>query len=473
MNRIHLQHLQLHRLPFLDRVARLLDVRNSKLRHRHEALDVAAEVDDDALVHEPHDTTAHLGADRVGLADPQPRILLGLFHAERDFLFGLVDFQDDRFDRLADRHELRGVPDVPRPAHLGDVDQPFDARLELDERAVVRDRDDLALHARSNRILRGDVLPGIGLQLLQAERDALALPIDVEDFHLELLADLHHFGGMRHAAVAHVRDVQQAVHATQVDEGAEVGDVFHHTLPHLIDRQLLHQHVALRLALGFEQHAARDDDVAAAFVELDDLELEALAEQLVDIRNAAQRDLATGQERVHAHQVHDDAAFDLFHERAGDAFVLLMRFTDPLPDAHEVGLLLRQDDGAFLVLEVLEEDFDLVALFEALGILELVDWHHAFRLEADVENDGGVGHPQHLRFDDFAFLDIRERPLVQQGHFLDLVGRIFLVETGADAELRAGRFASRDVFFELFYVTCFYEHAVHRFGCEFEVVFTP
>src|SRR5439155_776848 len=205
-----------------------------------------------------------------------PRILLGLFHAERDLLLRLVHFEHDRLDRFADRHELRRMPDVSRPAHLGDVHQAFDTRLELDECAVVRDRDDLALHARSNRILRRDVLPGIGLQLLQAERDALALPVDVEDFHLELLADLHRLGRMRHAAVAHVGDVQQAIHAAQVDEGAEVGDVLDDALAHLVDRQLLHQHVAFRFALGLEQHAAGDDDVAAALVQLDDLELKSL-----------------------------------------------------------------------------------------------------------------------------------------------------------------------------------------------------
>src|SRR5712671_4484408 len=274
---------------------------------------------------------------------------------------------------------------------------------------------------------------------------------------------------MRHAAVAHVGDVEEAVDATQIDEGTEVGDVLDDAFAHLIDRQLFHEDVALRLALRLEQHAARHDDVAAALVELDDLELEALTQQLVDVWNAPQRDLASGQERVHAHQVDDHAAFDLLDQRTADAFVFLVRFADPLPDAHEVGFLFRKHDRAFLVFEVLEEDFDLVTFLETLRILELIDRHGAFRLEPDVENDGGVGYAQHFRLDDLAFLDIRQRPLVQQGHLLDLVGGIFLVEAGTDAELRAGRFTSGDVFFELFYVTCFYEHSVHRFGCGFEV----
>ena len=65
-------------------------------------------------------------------------------------------------------------------------------------------------------------------------RDALALPVDVEDLDLDLLADLHHLGRVRHAAVRHVGDVEQAVDAAQVDERAEVGDVLDHALPHLV-----------------------------------------------------------------------------------------------------------------------------------------------------------------------------------------------------------------------------------------------
>src|SRR6185503_2724620 len=318
----------------------------------------------------------------------------------------------------------------------------------------------------------GDVLPGIGLQLLQAERDALALPVDVEDLHLELLADLHHFGRVRHAAVAHIGDVQQAVHAAQVDEGAEVGDVLHDAFAYLGDRQLLHQDVALGLALGLEQHATRDDDVAAPLVQLDDLELEALAQQLIDVRDATQGDLAARQERVHSHQIHHDAALDLLDQRPRDAFVLLVRFANLFPDPHEVGFLLREDDRALLVLQVLEEDLDDVAFLQALGILELVDRDRAFRLEADVENDGGVGHPEHLRFDDFAFFDVRERAFVQLGHLRDLVRGILLVETGADTQNRVGGLFGGALFFGFLYVSVFffYQHSDTGLGLRFEVV---
>src|SRR5262245_5330753 len=144
---------------------------------------------------------------------------------------------------------------------------------------------------------------------------------------------------MRDAAPGHVGDVEQTVDAAEIDECTEVGDVLDDALSHLILRELLHQLLALAGALGLEDHAARDDDVAAALVELDDLELVLLTEQLVDVRHAAERDLRAGEERVDAHEVDDDATLDLLDEDAGHRLVGLVRDADALPHAHEVGLL--------------------------------------------------------------------------------------------------------------------------------------
>ena len=134
---------------------------------------------------------------------------------------------------------------VARPAHLADVHQAFDARLQLDEGAVVRDGYDLTLHPCTDRVLLGDVLPRIGVQLLEAEGDALALPIDVENLDLERLADLDHLAGVLDAAPRHVGDMQQAVDTAEIDECTEVGDVLDDALPHLILLELLHQLFAL------------------------------------------------------------------------------------------------------------------------------------------------------------------------------------------------------------------------------------
>ena len=80
----------------------------------------------------------------------------------------------------------------------------------------------------------------------------------------------------------------------------------------------------LRLALLLEDDAAAHHDVAAALVQLDDLEVEGLTDQVFDVRNATQCDLRAGQERVDAHQVHRHAALDLAGEHAGHLVVLFI-----------------------------------------------------------------------------------------------------------------------------------------------------
>src|SRR5689334_6307034 len=288
---------------------------------------------------------AHLSieprADRILLRKHHPRILLRLLHAERDLLFVRIDLEHHCFDRLTNRNELRRMADVAGPAHLADVNETFDARLQLDERAVVSDRNHLTRHARADRILLCDVLPRVALELLEAERDALAVPIDVEDFDFQLLADVNHLGRMLDASVRHVGDVEQSVDAAQIDECAEVGDVLDDSFAHLILLQLLHQLLALARPLLFEDDSARDNDVATALIKLDDLEVEGLAEQLVDVGNATQRDLRSGEERIHSHQIDGVSALDLLDQCAAERPVVLVGDADALPNAHEVDFLLR------------------------------------------------------------------------------------------------------------------------------------
>ena len=87
-------------------------------------------------------------------------------------------------------------------------------------------------------VLFFDVFPGAGDLLLQAQGDLFLLVVDVQDLHFDLLVDGHHLRGMVDAAPAHVGDVQQAVDAAEVDEGAELGDVLDHALAALADFQL-------------------------------------------------------------------------------------------------------------------------------------------------------------------------------------------------------------------------------------------
>ena len=119
------------------------------------------------------------------------------------------------------------MPALLRVVELGDVDQPFDAFVELDERAEVRHPHDLALDRVADLVTREEVVPDVGGELLQAERQPLVLGVDVEHHRLDHVALLQHFGRVLDAlAPRHVGDVDQAVDVLlDFDERAELGEV--------------------------------------------------------------------------------------------------------------------------------------------------------------------------------------------------------------------------------------------------------
>ena len=73
---------------------------------------------------------------------------------------------------------------------LGDVDEAFDAGHDLDEGAERDDLRDLALEDVALAVLVEHLLPRVLLGLLEAQRDPLAVAVDVEHLDAHVLADL-------------------------------------------------------------------------------------------------------------------------------------------------------------------------------------------------------------------------------------------------------------------------------------------
>src|SRR5690606_25863048 len=104
---------------------------------------------------------------------------------------------------------------------------------------VVGDVGDPAGVLGADRILGLDAFPRIGLQLLHAQADAVALVVDADDLNLDRLADVEHFGRVVDATPGDVRDVQQTIDAAQIDERTIVGDVLDHAVDDLAFLELL------------------------------------------------------------------------------------------------------------------------------------------------------------------------------------------------------------------------------------------
>ena len=390
-------------VPLLQHLAGVRHLAGPRhVRDVQQAVDALFNLDEGTVVGEIPNGAIDDGADGVPRGDHIPRVGLGLLHAQRDFLLLLVDGQHHHVDLVANLDQLGGVIDPAGPRHLADVDQPLDARLEADEGTVGHDVHDLAAGLGPHRELLLDHVPRAGLLLLEPEGDLFFLVVDVEDHHLELVVDLDHLVRMADAAVAHVGDVQQPVDATQVDERAEVGDVLDDTLADLADLELLQQFLLELRPLVFDELAARNHDVPAGFVDLQDHALDLATDVVANVGGPADIDLAGGQEDMHA-DVDQQATLDLPHDGPGDHIPFLAGGDDLFPVADPLRLPPRQLDDPLLVIELFEQNFDLLAGDRGfLPFVPLGERHNPFALAPHVEEHVIPFAAQHHAREDLA-----------------------------------------------------------------------
>ena len=115
---------------------------------------------------------------------------------------------------------------------------------------------------------------GSGRELLEAEGNALFVLVELEDLDLNMVANINEIAGMGQAAPAHIGDMKESVDAAHVNESAVVGEVLNAAGE---DRTLFQMLKRLGALLGdflFEELLARDDNVAALLVQLDDADFD-------------------------------------------------------------------------------------------------------------------------------------------------------------------------------------------------------
>src|ERR1700722_9238420 len=225
-----------------------------------------------------------------------------------------------------------------------------------------------------------------------------------------------------------IGDVQQAVDAAEIDEGAVIGDVLNRTVDDLALFEILHQFLALLGAGLFQHGAARDDDVAAAAIHFQDLERLRIVHQRRNVADRTDIDLRTRQEGNGAVEIDGKAALDLIEDDAGDLFVVLERLLELAPALLPPRLIAREHRFAERILDPLQIDLDGVADFDlvtAAGAREFAQRHPAFGLEADIDDGHVLLYAHNRPFDDGAFLQI---PPAKR--FLDHAGEVFARRRG-------------------------------------------
>src|SRR4029078_9088170 len=150
-----------------------------------------------------------------------------LLDAERDALLLDIDVEHLRLDRLALAVKRERFLAGNAPGDVGHVDHAVDVAFEPDEQAEFGRVLDLALDGRAGRVLLRERLPRVGLGLLEAERDAALLLVDLEHLDVDFLAGADDLAGVNVLlGPAHLGDVDKALDPRlQLDEGTIFGDV--------------------------------------------------------------------------------------------------------------------------------------------------------------------------------------------------------------------------------------------------------
>ena len=388
-------------------------------------VDLAVEADEQAELGDVLDLAVDDRTHRVAFEELVPRVLAALLDAERDPALVGIDFQHHHLDLLAGRDDLARVDVLLGPAHLRDMDQPLDAGLQLDEGAVVGDVADPAGELHAHRVLVLHPVPRVGFELLHAERDALGLGVVPDDLHLDGLPDAERIARVVDPAPRDVGDVQQPVDPAEIDERAVIGDVLDDPFEDLAFLEIGEKLVA-RLGAGFLEHrAARDDDIAAAAVHLEDLEGLRRSHQRGDVAHRTHVDLAAREKRHRAGEVDRETALDPAEDRAADPFSVAESLFEQGPRLFPARPFARQDRFAVAVLHALQIDVDRVAHLQlglAAGRRELLERDPPLRFEPDIDERRVVLDTDHDSLDHRALGGLAHRKALLE-HACEILSR--------------------------------------------------
>jgi hypothetical protein len=213
---------------------------------------------------------------------------------------------------------------------------------------------------------------------------------------------------MPEPAPSHVSDVEQTVHSIEINERAEVSEIFYHPLHLVADLHAFHEFLSLLAPLLLDQFAPAEHDVFAVVVDLDDLEIVGVTDELLQIFRRNDIDLRCRQKCLDADVYHKPAFHDRFY-LALDQAVAVKNTRDLVPVLAIRGLLLRENDHAFVIFEALEEHVYFIPNFEILDVLKLGDRNAALGFITDIYQHFAWTNFQYASLDDAAFTEVRHR----------------------------------------------------------------
>ena len=214
---------------------------------------------------------------------------------------------------------------------------------------------------------------------------------------------------MSEAAPGHIGDVEQAIHAIEIDERAEVGEIFYCAGHPVADVHAFHEFLPLFAALLLDDLASAEHDVFPAGVDLNDLKIVRVPNELLQIFWRNDVDLRCRQKRLHT-DVHHQTAFHHRFYLAFNQAITLENMHNFVPVLAVSGFFLREHDHALVVFEPLEQHVHFVAHFERIDIIKFRSRNDALGFVSDVN--------QHLARANFKYASLDDAPLAEVRHRL-------------------------------------------------------
>ena len=215
---------------------------------------------------------------------------------------------------------------------------------------------------------------------------------------------------MLDAAPGNVGDVKEAVESVEIDERAEVGDVFHAALAHFALGEAFEKFALALFEVAFDEFAAGNDDVAALVGDLDDLAFERLADVGGEIAHGRNFNLRAGQERLDSVDIHEEAAAHLALDEAGHDASFGVLFENRVPaDLLVCAGLGNHDHAGLVVFERHEHDGEFQSGLDigAFFLLEFGKGDCALGVVADVHENVVAFYRRNRTLDDGAGSEFR------------------------------------------------------------------
>ena len=266
-------------------------------------------------------------------------------------------------------------------------------------------------------------------ELLQAESDTFLAFVEAKDNDIDFLVELDNLFRIGDATPREVGDVDETVHAAEIDECTVRNDVLDRTFENLTLFELADDLVLLGFDFGLDESLVGNHHVLVLVVDLDHLEFHSLVNIDVIVADGLDIDLGAGQEGLDAEHVDDQAAFGFALDITGDDLLVVVSLVDALPRFEDEGAFVGELELAVGVFLAFHIDFDFVADLEVGIVTKLGGVDDTVGLEADVDHDFAGVDGNDLTHNDGVFVNGLEGLAVELFQSGFLVGGIcgFLV----------------------------------------------